>query len=79
LSGWWSLRVVNRVKTALVSSFSGTILNMNNFEQKFKNIDNILHKDAGSATALDYIEQSSWILFLKYIDELEEKNLLNLN
>lgn len=46
---------------------------MNTFEQKFKSIDNILHKDAGSATALDYIEQSSWILFLKYIDELEEK------
>lgn len=46
---------------------------MNSFEQKFKSIDNILHKDAGSATALDYIEQSSWILFLKYIDELEEK------
>ncbi len=42
------------------------------FEQAFKNIDDILHRDAGSATELDYIEQTSWILFLKYLDDLEE-------
>jgi len=42
------------------------------FEQSFKNIDDILHRDAGSATELDYIEQTSWILFLKYLDDLEQ-------
>jgi len=41
------------------------------FEQHFKNIDNILHTDSGSATELDYIEQTSWILFLKYLDDLD--------
>ncbi|HMQ04615.1 MAG TPA: class I SAM-dependent DNA methyltransferase [Pyrinomonadaceae bacterium] len=41
------------------------------FEQAFKNIDNTLRKEAGCATELDYIEQTSWILFLKYLDDLE--------
>jgi type I restriction enzyme M protein len=42
------------------------------FEQSFKNIDQILHTDSGSATELDYVEQTSWILFLKYLDDLDE-------
>ncbi|MDD5463819.1 MAG: N-6 DNA methylase [Candidatus Moranbacteria bacterium] len=42
------------------------------FEQAFKNIDDALHRDAGSATELDYIEQTSWILFLRYLDDLEK-------
>jgi type I restriction enzyme M protein len=41
------------------------------FEQTFKNIDDILHKDAGCTSELDYAEQSSWLLFLKYLDALE--------
>lgn len=41
------------------------------FEQAFKNIDDILHKDAGCGSELDYIEQTSWILFLKYLEDLE--------
>ena len=40
-------------------------------EQAFKNIDDILHKDAGCTSELDYTEQSSWLLFLKYLDALE--------
>ena len=40
-------------------------------EQTFKNIDDILHKDAGCTSELDYTEQSSWLLFLKYLDALE--------
>ena len=39
------------------------------FEQTFKNIDDILRKEAGCATELDYAEQISWILFLKYLDD----------
>lgn len=42
------------------------------FEQTFKNIDDILHKDAGCGSELDYVEQTSWILFLKYLDDFEE-------
>ena len=42
------------------------------FEQTFKNIDDILHKDAGCTSELDYTEQSSWLLFLKYLDALEQ-------
>ncbi|MCK5402421.1 MAG: type I restriction-modification system subunit M N-terminal domain-containing protein, partial [Flavobacteriaceae bacterium] len=41
------------------------------FEQTFKNIDDILHKEAGCASELDYTEQTSWLLFLKYLDALE--------
>jgi len=41
------------------------------FEQTFKNIDDILYKDAGADSELDYIGQTSWILFLRYLDELE--------
>lgn len=42
------------------------------FEQAFKNIDDILYKDAGSSSELDYTEQTSWLLFLKYLDALEQ-------
>jgi type I restriction enzyme M protein len=41
------------------------------FEQAFRNIDDILRKEAGCTTELDYTEQSSWLLFLKYLDGLE--------
>jgi type I restriction enzyme M protein len=42
------------------------------FEQVFKNVDNVLWKEAGCTTELDYTEQASWLLFLKYLDGLEE-------
>ncbi len=42
------------------------------FEQAFKKIDASLREDAGVGSELDYIEQTSWILFLKYLDDLEE-------
>ena len=41
------------------------------FEQVFKNIDDVLRKDAGCGSELDYTEQTSWLLFLKYLDALE--------
>jgi type I restriction enzyme M protein len=47
------------------------------FEQIFKNIDDVLRKDAGCSSELDYIEQTSWILFLKYLDDLEIKNKIS--
>ncbi len=42
------------------------------FEQTFKNIDDLLYKDSGADSELDYIGQTSWIMFLRYLDELEQ-------
>ena len=42
------------------------------FEQTFKNIDDTLWKDAGCSSELDYVEQTSWVLFLKYLYDLEK-------
>ncbi len=42
------------------------------FEQAFKNIDDVLRKEAGCTTELDYTEQTSWLLFLKYLDGLDQ-------
>ena len=41
------------------------------FEQTFNNIDDVLYKDAGADSELDYVGQTSWILFLRYLDDLE--------
>lgn len=41
------------------------------YEAAFKNIDDTLWKDAGCSSELDYIEQTSWVLFLKYLDDYE--------
>ncbi len=43
------------------------------FEQIFKKIDDVLRKDKGCRTELDYTEQTSWLLFLKYLDALENE------
>ena len=43
------------------------------FEQTFKNIDDILFKDSGADSELDYIGQTSWVMFLRYLDELENE------
>jgi type I restriction enzyme M protein len=43
------------------------------YQQTFKNIDDIFRKDAGASSELDYTEQTSWILFLKYLDDLEKR------
>jgi type I restriction enzyme M protein len=42
------------------------------FEQAFKNIDNVLRGERGCTTELDYTEQTSWLLFLKYLDGVEQ-------
>lgn len=43
------------------------------YEMIFKSIDDILREDAGCSSELDYIEQTSWILFLKYLDDFESE------
>ena len=46
------------------------------FEQTFKNIDDVLWKEAGCSSELDYTEQSSWMLFLEYLDDLERERAM---
>lgn len=43
------------------------------FENTFKNIDDVLHKDAGTDSPIGYIEQTSWVLFLRYLHVLDEE------
>ena len=43
------------------------------FEQAFKRIDDILRQDPGCQNELDYVEQTSWLLFLRYLDGLEQE------
>ena len=43
------------------------------FEQVFKNLDNIMEQETGCNSELDYAEQSSWMLFLKYLDDMENE------
>ena len=47
------------------------------YESTFNAIDNILRNEAGCSTELDYIEQTSWLLFLKYLDDLEAEREMN--
>ena len=43
------------------------------FENAFNNIDRVMRNDDGLASELDYAEQTSWLLFLKYLDDLESE------
>lgn len=58
--------------TALTSRRVRSFLVHSMFEQAFRNIDDALRKEAGWATELDYAEQTSWLLFLKHLDGLEQ-------
>lgn len=46
------------------------------FNLAFKKIDDILHKDAECSSELDYVEQVSGVLFLKYRVDLENTDLV---
>src|SRR6266568_8859446 len=62
------LRDIGRGRVMLEKARVG---NGTGFEQTFKNLDDVLWKEAGCTTELDYTVQSSWMLFLKYLDDLE--------
>jgi hypothetical protein len=47
------------------------------FEQTFKNIDDLVWKEVGCTTELDYTEQTSWMLFLKYLDDPEHEKTMS--
>lgn len=46
------------------------------FEKTFKNLDDVLRREAGCGTELDYAEQTSWLLFLKYLEDLEAERAM---
>ena len=54
-------------------SFHSTLLIPPMFEQVFRNIDDILYKDSGADSELDYIGQTSWVMFLRYLENLEQE------
>ena len=44
------------------------------FEQVFKSLDDIMFQEPGCNSELDYAEQSSWMLFLKYLDDIRHSS-----
>ncbi len=44
------------------------------FEQTFKNIDDILYKDDGPDSELDYTEQSSWMLLSTMVEMVQRQS-----
>ena len=46
-------------------------------EDPFKRIDDDLRVDAGCTGEIDYAEQTSWLLFLKYLDSMEDQRKLS--
>ena len=42
------------------------------FQRAFNYIDKKLRQEAGCTTELDYTEQTSWLLFLKYLNDLQK-------
>ncbi|MEX0953609.1 MAG: type I restriction-modification system subunit M N-terminal domain-containing protein [Rhizobiaceae bacterium] len=43
------------------------------YEAAFNAIERQLRAEDGIANELDYVEQISWVLFLKYLDDLESE------
>ena len=41
------------------------------YENAFNKIERELRNEEGIANELDYVEQTSWVLFLKYLQDLE--------
>jgi type I restriction enzyme M protein len=62
----------SRAPRTLASNGTRAASAPSSFEQAFRAIDDCLRKEAGCGTELDYTEQTSWLLFLKYLDGLED-------
>ena len=43
------------------------------YENAFNSIERQLRAEEGIANELDYVEQTSWVLFLKYLHDLENE------
>lgn len=60
-------------KPAPRAASKGKARSAGGFGQTFNALDKVLRNEAGQTTELDYTEQSSWMLFLKYLDDLEQQ------
>ena len=43
------------------------------YENAFNKIERDLRAEEGIGNELDYVEQTSWVLFLKYLDDFESE------
>lgn len=43
------------------------------YENAFNAIERALRAEEGISNELDYVEQTSWVLFLKYLHDLESE------
>lgn len=43
------------------------------YENAFNALDRVMRNDEGLASELDYAEQTAWLLFLKYLDDMERE------
>ena len=43
------------------------------YESAFNSIEKALRAEEGIGNELDYVEQTSWVLFLKYLHDLESE------
>ncbi len=43
------------------------------YDNAFNQIEKDLRAEDGVANELDYVEQTSWVLFLKYLHDLENE------
>ena len=60
-------------RTAKAKAANGRNGNTSTYSQAFNAIDKAMRNDEGLASELDYAEQTSWLLFLKYLDDMEHE------
>lgn len=63
----------SRAKGASARPGNGRNGNGSSYAQAFNAIDKAMRNDEGLASELDYAEQTSWLLFLKYLDDMEHE------
>ena len=60
-------------RTSKAKAANGRNGNTSTYSQAFNAIDKAMRNDEGLASELDYAEQTSWLLFLKYLDDMEHE------
>ena len=63
----------SRAKVTKAKPLNGKNGNGGSYSQAFNSIDKVMRNDEGLASELDYAEQTSWLLFLKYLDDMEHE------
>jgi type I restriction enzyme M protein len=66
-------RAIARTKGSSARNDNGRGAGNGSYAQAFNAIDKAMRNDEGLASELDYAEQTSWLLFLKYLDDMEHE------